>query len=99
MSATMFGLPPVLDVLLPKIINCCFKDDWQSRMGGMVAVGVIIEKVPQNYLMHITPRLLHALLNVLRALPSYSVADRETVRELLKRLLQLALGLGETEVI
>lgn len=97
-SASAFGLPTVLDVLLPKIVNCCFKDDWQSRMGGMVAVGILIKSLPQSYLLHITPSLLHALLNVLKNLPAHSIAHRETIRECLKQLVLQSLGLDGIEV-
>lgn len=64
----------------------------------MVATGIFVKNLPQSYLLHITPTLLHALLNVLKSLPAHSIAYRETIRICLRQLMLQSFGLGLDEV-
>ncbi|CAD7696024.1 unnamed protein product, partial [Ostreobium quekettii] len=89
------NLPLVLDDLLPRIIHCCYGDEWPQRIGGILGVRAIIAELPPVYILCCGSQLVHALLNVLRCLPGFAVAQKNIIKETLSHLIQRTLGLEQ----
>ena len=89
------NLPLVLDDLLPRIIHCCYGDEWPQRIGGILGVRAVIAELPPVYILRCGSQLVHALLNVLRCLPGFAVAQKNIIKETLSHLIQRTLGMEQ----
>lgn len=55
------GLPPILDDLVGHVLHACHGDTWSSKIGGIAALGLLMNRLPAAYLRPWSPQILAAV--------------------------------------
>eukprot|EP00879_Flechtneria_rotunda_P005042 GHRR01005319.1.p1 GENE.GHRR01005319.1~~GHRR01005319.1.p1 ORF type:complete len:3477 (+),score=1416.33 GHRR01005319.1:1112-11542(+) len=97
--ATQHKLPVVLDDIMKRLIHCCWDDQWSTRLGGVSAMMLLLEKLPAGYLRLYAPRMLRGFFAVVRALPDHSVSELKMVKGSISLVLSKCYNKGEASLV
>jgi hypothetical protein len=78
-AAAAFGmehLQPVMNVLMKRLLHCCYGGNWRGLLGGLLGVSVLIKASPPlDFLAAHEPAITRALLHILRRLPEHAAVN------------------------
>ena len=97
-AALVAPIPPALQALvselLPRLMHCCFKKNWQATVGGVAGIDALSRVLPISALHAHLERILQAILCALRSLPQHAVAEVRVATAVFHRILEAATPVG-----
>ena len=90
-DAAPFGmddLPPVCNVLMKRVLHCCYGGNWRGLLGGLMGVSCLIQSaLPLDFVRHHEPSIVRALLHIQRRLPEHAAVNSKEVHKALVGLI------------
>ena len=82
----------VLQDLITRARHCCYGDTWSSRMGGVMALDILADRMPRALLLVAAHYITRALMAVLRSFPDNALEEIDLVTSVTEKIVTRALS-------
>jgi len=89
-------LSSCVEALVPRLMHCCYKQEPNSIMGGVLGLDVVMKRLPTSILKRRLSGVLAAMIRAIQVLPAQAYSQKKEATEALYRVVETCVPSGAT---